>query len=112
MEGGFESKGLRVILLKTKVMVSGGITQDCLSKSKLYPCGVCFMRVKANSILCVQCVRCTHGRCDGVKRLLKSFRGILHAKHVREILERRWSKKGSYVMKWKQFRNSHIVVTG
>ena len=44
----FESKGLKVNLGKTKVMVSGGITKDGLSKSKVDPCEVCSLRVKAN----------------------------------------------------------------
>ena len=37
----FESKGLKVNLGKTKVMISSGITQDGISKSKVDPCGVC-----------------------------------------------------------------------
>ena len=32
------------------VMVCGGITKDGMSKSKVDPCGVCSLRVKANSI--------------------------------------------------------------
>ena len=36
----FESKGLKVNLVKTKVMVSGGITKDGMSISKVDPCGV------------------------------------------------------------------------
>ena len=35
--------------VKTKVMVSGNITKDGLSKNEVDPCGVCSMRVKANS---------------------------------------------------------------
>ena len=35
-------------------MVSGGITKDGMSKSKVDPCGVCSMRGKANSAQCVQ----------------------------------------------------------
>ena len=61
----FESKGLNVNLGKTKVMVSSGITQDGISESKVAPCGVCSLRVKANSILCVKWI---HGRCCGVKK--------------------------------------------
>ena len=53
----FESKSLKVNLGKTKVKVSSGITQDGLSKSKVDPCGVCSLRVKANSVLCVHCGR-------------------------------------------------------
>ena len=50
LKEAFESKGLKVSLGKTKAMVSGGITTDGLSKSKVDPCGVCTLRVKANSI--------------------------------------------------------------
>ena len=42
----FESKGLKVNLGKTKVMVSGSITNEGMSKSKHDPCGVCSLRVK------------------------------------------------------------------
>ena len=54
MEVDFESKGLKVSLGKTKVMVSEGITVDGLPKSKVYQCGVPRLRAKANSILCIQ----------------------------------------------------------
>ena len=40
-----------VKLGETKVMVSGSITKDGSSKSKVDPCGVCHLRVKANSVL-------------------------------------------------------------
>ena len=36
-----ESKGLKVNLGKTKVMVSSGITNDGLSKSIVDPCEIC-----------------------------------------------------------------------
>ena len=35
---------MKVNLGKTKVMVSGGITKDGMSKSKVDPCRVCKMR--------------------------------------------------------------------
>ena len=47
----FESKDFKVDIGKTKVMVSGGITNDGLSKHKVGPCGICSLRVKANLIL-------------------------------------------------------------
>ena len=56
-----------------KVMVSCGITQDGLSNSKVEPCGVCSLRVKASSVLCVQCGRWIHVRCVGVKRVTSKF---------------------------------------
>ena len=65
-KNGFESKGLKVNFRNTKVMVSGGITKDGMSKSKVDPCGVCSLRIKANSVLCVQCVKWIQGRCAGV----------------------------------------------
>ena len=49
----FESECLKVSLWKTRVMVSGGITKDGLSRSKVDPCGVCSFRVKVDSELCV-----------------------------------------------------------
>ena len=45
----------------TNVMVSGGITKDGMSKIKVDPLGVCSLRVKANSILCVQCGKWING---------------------------------------------------
>ena len=64
---------MEVNLGKTKLVVSGVITKDGLSKSKVYQCWVCSLRVKANSVLCVQCGKCIHGRCAGVKRVTPKF---------------------------------------
>ena len=50
---------------KAKVMISDGIRKDGLSKSKVDPCGVCNLRVKANVVLCVQCGKWIYGRCAG-----------------------------------------------
>ena len=69
----FESKGLKVNLGKTKVMVSGGITKNGMSKSKVDPCGVCSLKVKTNSVLCLQCCKWIHSRCAGVKRVTPKF---------------------------------------
>ena len=38
-----------------EVMVCGGITKDGMSKCKCDPCWVYSLRVKANSVLCLQC---------------------------------------------------------
>ena len=51
----FESKDLKVNLGKTKVRVSGSITKEGMSKSKVDPSGVYCLRIKANTVLCVQC---------------------------------------------------------
>ena len=69
----FESKDLKVNLGKTKVMVSGSITKDYLSKNKVDPCGVCSLRVKANSALCLQCCKWNHDRYIRVKRVTTKF---------------------------------------
>ena len=66
----FESKGLKVNLGKTKVMVCGGITKDC---NKIGSCGVCSLREKANSVLCVQCGNWIHGRCARMKSVTSKF---------------------------------------
>ena len=65
----FESKGLNVNLGKTKVMVCSAIMEDGMFKSKVDPCGVCSLRAKANTVLCLQCGKWTHGRCAGAKML-------------------------------------------
>ena len=64
---------MKVNLGKTKVMVSGGITKDGLSESKVDPCEVCSLRVKANKVLCVQCGKWIHSRCAGMKRVTPKF---------------------------------------
>ena len=58
----FESKGLRVNLGKTNVMVSGSITtKDGMSESKVDPCRVCSLRANTNLVLCVHCGKWIHG---------------------------------------------------
>ena len=70
----FESKGSKVNLGKTKVMVSSTPTKDDMSKSNVGPCDVCHLRVtEANSVLCLQCGNWIHGRCVGVKRVTPKF---------------------------------------
>ena len=54
-------------------MVSGGISRDGMSKSKVDPCGVCSLNVKVNSALCLQCGNWSHGRCARVKRVTSKF---------------------------------------
>ena len=47
--------------------ISGGITKDDLSKSKVDQCGVCCLRVEVYSVLCVHCGKWIHGRFARVK---------------------------------------------
>ena len=65
----FERRGLKANLGKAKV--SGGITEDGMSKIKVDPCEVCSLRVKDNSVLCLQCGKWIHGRCAAVKMVTK-----------------------------------------
>ena len=51
----FESTGLKVNLGKTKF------------ENQVDPCGVCSLRVRASSVLCVQCGKWILGRCAVVK---------------------------------------------
>ena len=48
-------------------MVCIYITKDGMSKSKVDPCNVCCLSVKANSVLCLQCGNWIHSRCVGMK---------------------------------------------
>ena len=61
-----ESKGLKVNTRKTKVMVSG--SEGELFKSKIDPCGVCWRRVMANSVLFTKCENWFHGKCANIMR--------------------------------------------
>ena len=61
----FESKGLKVNLGSTKVVVSGADGE--VSESKVDPCGICWKQVMANSMLCLKCGEWIHGRCAKVE---------------------------------------------
>ena len=63
----FESKGLKVNLKKTKVMVSGSKGEKL--KSKLDPCAKSGKRVMVNSVVCTKCGKWVHGRCAKTKRV-------------------------------------------
>ena len=85
----------------TKVMVSSGVTKDGMSKSKVDPCGVCSLRVKANSIMCLQCGKWIHSRCARMKmvtpKLSRNFACRKCEGNIGEAVE----QEKSYVMKWK-----------
>ena len=48
----FECNSLKVNIGEKKLMVSGGITKDVMSKSTVDPCGDSRLRVKAKSAWC------------------------------------------------------------
>ena len=54
-------------------MFSGSITKDDMLKSKVDLCDVCSLRVKVNSVLCVQLGKWNHKRCAGMKRVTPKF---------------------------------------
>ena len=58
LKNAIESKGLKVILEKTKVMVSGISKMYGITKCLVDPCRACSMRVKANSAFCLFSVVC------------------------------------------------------
>ena len=80
----FESKGLNVDLGNTKVMLSVGITKDGLSNNKIYQCGICSLRVKANSVLHVQCGEYVHSGCAGLKMVTATILGNFACKKCEE----------------------------
>ena len=65
-----ESKGLRVNLKKTKVMVSNYNLGEKREEGK-YPCGVCSKGVGSNSIYCKTCKHWVHKRCSGIQGKLR-----------------------------------------
>ena len=58
-KNGMESKGLRVNMPKTKVMICEADSNP-LKKSGKYPCGVCRSGVGSNSIYCSTCSHWVH----------------------------------------------------
>jgi len=61
-----ESKGMRVNMNKTKVMISGE-HQKVRQKAVRWPCGVCSKGVGSNSLQCTSCQKWVHNKCSGIK---------------------------------------------
>ena len=78
-----ESKGMKVNMNKTKVMISGE-RQKVRQKAVRWPCGVCSKGVGSNSLQCTSCQKHVHKKCSGIKgsmsKVAKSFicRGCLN----------------------------------
>ena len=108
----FESKGLKVNLGKTKVMVSGSIIKDGMSKSNVDPCGVCSLRVNSNPVLCVQCGKWIHGRWSGVNRVTAKSPRNLKCKKCKGNIGEAVEQKEMLCDEVKTVRKSHILVTG
>ena len=68
---GMESKGLRVNMKKTKLLITGpGL--NLLRDAGAYPCAVCRSGVGVNSIECTQCKLWVHKKCSGIKGRITS----------------------------------------
>ena len=71
-----ESKGMRVNMNKTKVMISGE-RQNVRQKAVRWLCGVCNKGVGSNSLQCTSCHKWVHKKCSGIKgsmsKVAKSF---------------------------------------
>ena len=67
----FESKGLKVNLKKTKVMVSD--LKGEIPKSKVDPCVKCNKRVMANLVMCTKCGKWVHGSSTEKKRVTSTL---------------------------------------
>ena len=65
-----ESKGLKVNLQNTKVMVCG--SEGEVIQSKIDPCGICNKRLTVDSVLCTKCDQWIHGRCSKLKKVTPS----------------------------------------
>jgi len=59
-----ESKGMRVNMNKTKVMISGERQRQ---KAVRWPCGVCSKDVGSNSLQCTSCQKWVHKKCSVMK---------------------------------------------
>jgi len=78
-----ESKGMRVDMNKTKVMISGE-RQKVRQKAVRWPCGVCSKDVGSNALQHTSCQKWVHKKCSDIKgsmsKVAKSFicRGCLN----------------------------------
>jgi len=61
-----ESKGMRVNMNKTKVMISGK-HQKVRQKAVRWPCEVCSKGVGSNSLQCTGCQKWVRKKCSGIK---------------------------------------------
>ena len=62
-----EGKGLKVIVGKTKMLVSK--TEREIVLSKIDPCGICGKKVGSNDACCTQCRKWIHERCTKMKKV-------------------------------------------
>ena len=92
----FESKGLKVNLKKTKVMVSG--SKGEVLKSKVDPCTNCGKRVKANSVMCTKCGKWMHGGCAKMKRVTSTLAKVMFVNYVFIQRKELWNQVKKYFL--------------
>ena len=80
----------------------------CL-KAKLTKCGVCSLRVMADSVLCGRWIL---GRFIGVKRVTSKFYRNFACRKYEGNIGEAVEREESYLIKWKQSDSLHILVTG
>ena len=76
----FESKGMRVNLGKTKLMLIG--MEEKTFNSKIDPCGVCGTTIMSNSVLCTACGKWVHARCPDKKKIAVYMNKNLFVRNV------------------------------
>jgi hypothetical protein len=69
---GFEEKGLKVNVGKTKVMRCSVDDSRAAKDTGKFPCSICAKGVGSNSIRCSKCEKWVHKKCSGVKGRLKA----------------------------------------
>ena len=68
-KSAIESKGLKVNLMKIKVMVSRIWQVTVKPSSKKDPCDICGRKTMLNAVLCISCGNWLHGICAKIKRV-------------------------------------------
>ena len=81
-----ESKGMRVNMNKTKVMISGE-RQMVRQKDVRWPCRVCSKGVCSNSIQCSSCQKWVHKKCSGIKGSMSKVAAKVAVIHLQRLLE-------------------------
>ena len=76
----WKSKGMRVNMNKTKVMMSGE-RQKVRQKAVRWPCGVCSKGVGSSSLQCSSCQKWVHKKCSRIKG---SMSKVIHLQRLLE----------------------------
>ena len=78
-----ESKGMKVNIRKTKMLVSGA--EGEIVRSKVDPCGICGKRVMSVAMLRAVCKKWIHARCAQTKKVSCSFAQQLICRRCEDI---------------------------